>query len=221
MSFPLEKLPDYVIMEYLERLPDMEFVQMCVLPVSKKIQKLCKANGDVRKRMEMMKSREIVTRDDDIIKETEFHDKDGNLSNYFGPAKITEHKEDVFVEYFWYINGEKKNLNPEEPIKHAKMADSDQFEYSDGTIKHFENGQLIKEDQYLGSKNGVKYTKTLTYRDDGSVIESYSHDDLNVADYYSIRPRLDEGPLLIEYDESGNVVLEIDTMEDLKNYNDD
>ena len=220
MSFPLDKLPDYVIMEYLERLPDMEFVQMCVLPVSKKIQKLCKANGDMRARMEKIKTREIVTRENDILKETEYRDKDGHLSNYFGPAIIREYKNEDYVEKEWFINGERKNIDPDGPIVHKKMTNADQFEYSDGTIKHFEDGSLIKEEKYLGSKNGVRYSKIITYGDDGSV-ESYSHDDLTAADYYSIRPRLDEGPLLVEYDEDGNVVLEINTIEGLKQYNGD
>ena len=36
MSFPLEKLPETVIVEYIERLPDREFALMCMQPISKK-----------------------------------------------------------------------------------------------------------------------------------------------------------------------------------------
>lgn len=50
MEFPLEKLTEYQIIEFLERLDDETLYTMCAHPISKKIFKICKMNGDIRKR---------------------------------------------------------------------------------------------------------------------------------------------------------------------------
>lgn len=50
-TFPLDDLPDYTILEYLERLPDEELEVMCNQPISKKIKKICEMNKSLQKRV--------------------------------------------------------------------------------------------------------------------------------------------------------------------------
>lgn len=49
MSFDLFDLPDYVILEYLERLDDEDLFNTCT--ASKHLRNLCMSRGDLRKRM--------------------------------------------------------------------------------------------------------------------------------------------------------------------------
>lgn len=51
-KFDLEKLPNYMIIEFLERLPDDDLLAMCDQKISKKIAKICHMDPALKKRIE-------------------------------------------------------------------------------------------------------------------------------------------------------------------------
>lgn len=66
-----ENLPDTVILEYLERLPEEELYNIC--RASKRLRDLCKLRGDTRKTMKKMTNRKVIhyamLSDDDMDEE--------------------------------------------------------------------------------------------------------------------------------------------------------
>lgn len=232
MSFPLEDLPETVIVEYIERLPDREFALMCMQPISKKISKLCNSRGDFRKRMETLKSRKEVTEYNNRTVE-KYYNVDRKLSNYFGPAVIDSRNGNVYSEEFW-INGEKRALDPNDPVLIEY--------YKDGRVKFEEydiDGQTIEKSysvtgQMTESSSGPLGSIMKVYEDDGtlkSMVENfdevyslrtlYLNNGGRIEEYLYMDEnpgREDEGPLLIEYDADDNVVKELFTVKEAVKY---
>jgi len=57
----LEALPEYHILEFLERLPDEELMSFCDQPISKKIDRSCKLSPELQKRIFNIKIKPIKT----------------------------------------------------------------------------------------------------------------------------------------------------------------
>jgi len=58
MSFPFEGLTDYETIEFLERLDDETLYTMCANPISKRVYKICKMNGNLVARVKEASKKE-------------------------------------------------------------------------------------------------------------------------------------------------------------------